>query len=307
MALKEAHSRRPILNLFFARRGSVLNNILTIAGFDPSSGAGVTADLAVFASFGLFGTSCITALTVQSTQGVRASYPVDAQILRESLDCLADDFPFAGIKIGMLATAGNAEVVSDFLERLRAGSRAPVILDPVLRSSSGAALLSGKGVATLRSRLLPLVDWVTPNQAELGVLLDRSVVSSEEVETAARSLQSLYPGLGVIATGGDQAAPNDFLLDPAGESVWLTGRRVESRATHGTGCAFSSALACGLATGQTGVEAAFEAKRFVEQAIASAPGLGHGKGPMNLHWPLKKLQDRLDSVKLPADMVRQES
>src|SRR5580698_8027237 len=133
--------------------------VLTIAGFDPSSGAGVTADLMVFAAHGLFGTSCITALTVQSTVGVRATQPVAGEVVRATLDCLQDDLPVAGIKIGMLATAENVAAVVDFLEGIR-GQGIPVVLDPVLRSSSGRELLDAAGVVLMRERLLPLVDWV---------------------------------------------------------------------------------------------------------------------------------------------------
>src|SRR5277367_5095314 len=132
--------------------------VLTIAGFDPSSGAGVTADLMVFAAHGLFGTSCITGLTVQSTMGVRTTEAVSAEIVHDTLDCLQSDLAVAGIKIGMLATAANVAMVADFLEMLRGENRrVPVVLDPVLRSSSGRELLDGEGMEVLRRRLLPLV------------------------------------------------------------------------------------------------------------------------------------------------------
>ena len=129
--------------------------VLTIAGYDPSSGAGATADLMVFAAHGLFGTSCITGLTVQSTMGVLASHPIDAKVVRETLNCLHADLPAAGIKIGMLGTAAVVATVADFLARLRVqGSRVPVVLDPVLRSSSGRELLDDEGMVLLRERLL---------------------------------------------------------------------------------------------------------------------------------------------------------
>src|SRR5277367_551787 len=148
-----------------------MQTVLTIAGFDPSSGAGVTADLMVFAAHGLFGVSCVTGLTVQSTVGVRAVVPVSVGVVHETLDCLQSDLPLAGIKIGMLATAANVAMVADFLEMLRDEKRrVPVVLDPVVRSSSGKELLDKEGVAVLRERLLPVVDWVTPNLEELGVL-----------------------------------------------------------------------------------------------------------------------------------------
>ena len=167
-----------------------MRTVLTIAGFDPSSGAGVTADLMVFAAHGMFGTSCVTSLTVQSTVGVAASYPVAAEVVRATLDCLWADLPAAGVKIGMLATAANVEVVAEFVGSLRGkGTRIPVVLDPVLRSSSGRELLDADGVRLVRERLLPLVDWVTPNVEELSVLTGLRVAGREDVPAAALALQ----------------------------------------------------------------------------------------------------------------------
>ena len=143
---------------------------LTIAGFDPSSGAGVTADLKVFSNHGFYGVAAITALTVQSTQGVRGVEPIPAHFLRETLECLADDLPIAGVKIGMLGSAEAAREVARFLTQ--AGiPRARVVLDPVLISSSGAALLEADGIDLLKTDLLGLAGWVTPNKDELGALL----------------------------------------------------------------------------------------------------------------------------------------
>jgi hydroxymethylpyrimidine/phosphomethylpyrimidine kinase len=190
-----------------------VRTVLTIAGFDPSSGAGVTADLMVFAAHGLFGISCITGLTVQSTIGVRATAPVSAEIVHDTLDCLQSDLPLAGIKIGMLATAANVVMVVEFLEMLRIeGRRVPVVLDPVLRSSSGRELLDADGVAVMRRRLLPLVDWVTPNMEELGVLTGHLVSRREEMADAAQVLQMMGSELNVVATGGHLDPPDDLVV-----------------------------------------------------------------------------------------------
>jgi hydroxymethylpyrimidine/phosphomethylpyrimidine kinase len=266
-----------------------LKTLLTIAGFDPSSGAGVTADLAVFASEGFFGTSCITALTVQSTVGVQSTHAADAAIVAQTLDCLWQDLPTSGIKIGMLATAQNVTAVADFVQRVRHEHGAvPVVLDPVLRSSSGRELLSEEGIDTLRERLLPLVEWVTPNLAELALLAGTPVRTAEEMEAAARKLQERLPALGVVVTGGHLdpygSSSDDLVLRAGAEAAWLRGSRVASRSTHGTGCAFSSALVCGLARGLAGVAAAQGAKEFVAGAIRHAEPLGRGNGPMNLRW-----------------------
>lgn len=242
--------------------------LLTIAGFDPSSGAGVTADLAVFAAHGLYGVSAITGLTVQSTTGVRRTEPVASVLLSDTLACLAEDIDLAGIKIGMLTTAANVAVVADFLESL---PKLPVVLDPVLRSSSGAALLDPEGIVVLRERLLPRVSWATPNRAESMVL------------------GNLPAGIDAVITGGDDDAAD--LVIAGGKETWLRGERIENRATHGTGCAFSSALLCGLVVGLDGVEAARRAKQYVAEAIRQAPAIGRGRGPMALGWPLRRLAD----------------
>lgn len=267
---------------------SKMRTVLTIAGFDPSSGAGVTADLMVFAAHGLFGTSCITSLTVQSTVGVQAAHPIRPETVRATLDCLHGDLPAAGIKIGMLATEETVAAVADFLEVLRdKGQRLPVVLDPVLRSSSGRELLDEAGVTTLRQRLLPLVDWVTPNVEELGVLTGRHVSQRDDLPAAARVLQGERGGLNVLATGGHLASPDDFLLTAEGGTWWLPGERIDSTSTHGTGCSLSSALLSGLVLGKNAYEAAVGAKIYVAEAIRTAPGLGQGHGPLNHLWPLR--------------------
>jgi hydroxymethylpyrimidine/phosphomethylpyrimidine kinase len=263
-----------------------MKTVLTIAGFDPSSGAGVTADLMVFAAHGLFGTSCITSLTVQSTVGVVAAYPVAAEVVRATLDCLWADLPAAGVKIGMLATAANVEAVAEFVRSVR--GRVSVVLDPVLRSSSGRELLDAEGVRLMRERLLPVVDWVTPNLDELGVLTGRQVAGREDVAAAAQALQELGDGLNVLATGGHLAVPDDLVLTRGGAMHWLAGERVETSSTHGTGCALSSALLCRLVAGDEAVEAAEAAKRYVSEAMRLAVPLGKGHGPVRHLWPLLK-------------------
>jgi hydroxymethylpyrimidine/phosphomethylpyrimidine kinase len=258
--------------------------ILTIAGFDPSSGAGVTADLAVIASHGYFGTAAITALTVQSTERVRAVHAVEPAVLAETLECLVADIEPDGVKIGMLASEGNAGVVLDFLRKL--GRKVPVVLDTVVRSSSGKRLLSCAGYQTLQEELLPLVDWITPNLAELGMLSGVEVSTPANMEEGVDALRGRFPALGLVATGGHLEVPDDLLCGADGIKVWLRGERVESRSTHGTGCAFSTAMLCGLVDGRGGVEAARQAKAFVTEGIRRAPGVGKGRGPLELRWPL---------------------
>jgi hydroxymethylpyrimidine/phosphomethylpyrimidine kinase len=268
-----------------------MQTVLTIAGFDPSSGAGVTADLMVFAAHGLFGVSCITALTVQSTTGVAATHPVADDVVRATLDCLRADLPVAGIKIGMLSTASNVGAVADFLIELRGlqtqGQRVPVVLDPVLRSSSGRELIDADGVRLLRERLLPLVDWVTPNLEELGVLTDRSVICRDDVAAAAAALRRRGSNLNVLATGGHLNPPDDLVLSADGELRWLAGEQIVTRSTHGTGCALSSALLSRIVLGDEAIAASVAAKSYVAEALRRATPLGHGHGPINHLWPLR--------------------
>ncbi|HEX4156700.1 MAG TPA: bifunctional hydroxymethylpyrimidine kinase/phosphomethylpyrimidine kinase [Acidobacteriaceae bacterium] len=282
------------------RRPTVVLTGLTIAGFDPSSGAGVTADLQVFAAHGLFGVSAITSLTMQSTLGVAAVQAVDGAWIRRTLEHLTEDLPVAGIKIGMLGSEAAVRAVAEFLRNLRGRqgvalgmSAVPVVLDPVLRSSSGHELLSGPGVEALVAELLPLVGWATPNWAELAVLSGREVGNLGQAAEAAAELGRRYSGLGVVATGGDAAetvGPVDLLWTAEGGVREFRGAWVETRATHGTGCAFSSALLARLVLGDGPVEAVAAAKSYVAEAMRSAPGVGHGRGPLNLLWPLRRQQ-----------------
>jgi hydroxymethylpyrimidine/phosphomethylpyrimidine kinase len=218
---------------------------------------------------------------------VQTAHPIRPETVRATLDCLQADLPTAGIKIGMLATEETVAAVADFLDVLRSeGGRVPVVLDPVLRSSSGRELLDPAGVEVLRDRLLPLVDWVTPNLDELGILTGRRVVERDDLPEAARVLQGAYGGLNVFATGGHMTPPDDFLMTADGGMWWLPGVWIDSTSTHGTGCALSSALLCGLVLGKTPYEAAEGAKLYVAEAIRTAAALGQGRGPLNHLWPL---------------------
>jgi hydroxymethylpyrimidine/phosphomethylpyrimidine kinase len=257
--------------------------VLSIAGFDPSSGAGVTADLKVFAAHGLFGMSCITALTVQSTMGVRAIEPVSRATVVATLQMLDEDVAFAGIKIGMLATADISEAVADFLDTLPG---VPIVLDPVIRSSSGCELLDAAGIRVMREKLLRRVSWATPNLDELAILAGVKVDLRADVPGAAKRLQQIAQdggneGLNVLVTGGHLDRPDDYVLTSEGDAMWIPGQLVETKATHGTGCALSSALLCRIVAGDSGPSAASTAKEYVTTALRAAYPIGRGKGPMN--------------------------
>lgn len=258
---------------------------LTIAGFDPSSGAGITADLKVFAAHDIYGMACITALTVQSTLGVQRVEPVAAQTICETLSCLREDVRPSGVKVGMLATAEAVRETARFLATAGV-DRQRVVLDPVIRSSSGRELLSPAGVERLRSELLTHAGWITPNLDELAALTGVEVADKEAVPEAAAKLQTLAgkagnPELHILVTGGHLDRPDDFLLTPDGNTHWLQGERVETQSTHGTGCAFSSALLSGIIQGAAPQEAATNAKAYVTAALKASYRVGRGRGPMH--------------------------
>jgi hydroxymethylpyrimidine/phosphomethylpyrimidine kinase len=258
---------------------------LTIAGHDPSSGAGITADLQTFTAHGLFGISALTALTVQSTLGVESVHPVDSKILAEALECLGKDIPPGGVKIGMLGSHAAVSAVAAFIAQFE--TNLPVVLDPILRSSSGHTLLPQAALEALHAELLPRVLWITPNWTELAVLASLPISTPEQAVEAMTALGDRYPHLFIVATGGDQDQPTDLLRLPSGEIHRFPGEHVETTSTHGTGCAFSSALLSRLMLDDAPVEAVSAAKRFVTEGLRRAPKVGHGRGPLDLLWPLR--------------------
>jgi hydroxymethylpyrimidine/phosphomethylpyrimidine kinase len=254
--------------------------VWTIAGFDPSSGAGATADLKTISALGCYGAACITALTVQNTIGVRRVEAVAPELVGDTLQVLLEDLPPSAIKIGMLATEAVAAAIADFLSRLP-GSL--IVLDPILRSSSGAVLLDEGGERILKDKLLPLAAVITPNRAEAERLTGRA--GAEQEELAAELLR--LGAAAAVVTGGDAEAEiaADAFAYTLGSQLFvetLSAPRIVSSSTHGTGCAFSTAIACGLALGESLPAAVTSAKSFVRRAIQCAPGIGHGKGPMGL-------------------------
>lgn len=255
--------------------------LLSIAGYDPSSGAGVTADVKTAAAHGCYAITCITAVTVQTTQGVRKVQPLDPEMVSQTLFELAADIPIHAVRIGMLGSSAVAGEVATFLEPVRPSI---VVLDPVIRSSSGTRLLDERGEAVIRDRLLRLATVVTPNAEESAALTGTEVRSIEQARVAARKLQDVG-ARSVVITGGHLPENTDVLLwrDLEGvvHEVLIPGERINSEATHGTGCAFASALACNLANGEIMPDAVRNAKQYVRQAIQNAYPLGRGKGPMN--------------------------
>jgi hydroxymethylpyrimidine/phosphomethylpyrimidine kinase len=251
--------------------------VLSISGFDPSSGAGVTADIKTIAAHGCFGISCATALTVQNTSGVSRVVLMDPKVIRETLLSLASDMQIAAVRIGMLGSAAAADATADFLEKLKSSA---VVLDPILKSSSGADLLDKAGLEVLKKRLFPLAAVITPNLAEAQELSGFRVGSLPEMKAAAAALQRAG-ARNVVITGGHLPSGSDFVMLESGAEHEVAGRTIESRSTHGTGCAYATAMACNLANGMDVLNAARAAKEYVALAIEKAYPVGKGIGPIN--------------------------
>jgi len=254
--------------------------VLTIAGFDPSSGAGVTADIKTIAAHECYGVSCITAMTVQSTRGVRRVEPVDPSIVVETLQELISDVEVMAVHIGMLGTRDTVSAVADFLQRAQPPH---VVLDPILKSSSGTDLLDASGTKLLVERLLPLAEVVTPNLDEAAALTAIEVTSIEQMRSAAARLHSLGAA-NVVVTGGHLEKAIDLLSFTTNgriEEEVFKANRLKSSSTHGTGCAFATALACHLANGRGLPEAVLLSKAYVSAAIARAQAVGRGVGPLH--------------------------
>lgn len=258
--------------------------ILTIAGFDPSSGAGVTADIKTIAAHGCYGVACITAMTVQSTRGVRRVEAVDPAMLSESLEELAVDVDIAAVHVGMLGTGKVVKVVADFLAGRAGKDRlSSIVLDPILKSSSGADLLDSAGMKLMIERLLPLADVVTPNVDEAAALTGIPVKDMEGMKSAAAKLHEMGSAA-VVITGGHLDKAIDLLsfrTKRGIEQEIFKAERQRSNSTHGTGCAFSTAMACHLAMDRGLAEAALLAKTYVTAAISYGHPLGRGTGPVH--------------------------
>jgi len=273
---------------------------LTIAGSDPGGGAGIQADLKTFAAFGVYGVSAIAAVTVQNTLGVEAVAPLSADLVTSQIEAIAGDFSIDATKTGMLATAAIVEAVAAAIAEL---DLPLVVVDPVLVSTSGERLLDADGVQAMITELLPRARVVTPNVPEAEALSGRRISSAEDAREAARVICDMgvaaviitgghVPGSGVRVPGsgsGVKRAEDDVvdLLFDGHEFHEFRASRIDSLHTHGTGCTFASAVAAGLALGHNLADAARRAQQYVGGAIAHAPGLGHGCGPLDHFWEYK--------------------
>lgn len=259
--------------------------VLTIAGFDPSSGAGVTADVKTIAAHACYGVACITALTVQSTSGVRRVEPIDPALVSDTLEELEADLEIAAVHIGMLGSGKVVKAVADCLQD-RSGQkrRFPnIVLDPILRSSSGSELLDAAGVRLLKERLISLADVITPNVDEAAALTGLKVSNLDEMKAASAKLHEMGAS-NVVITGGHLERAVDLLSFQTRRGIEqevFKAERQRSNSTHGTGCAFATAMACHLALERGVAEATLLAKTYVSAAIANGQNVGRGVGPVH--------------------------
>ena len=251
---------------------------LTIAGSDSGGGAGIQADLKTFQQFGVFGTSVIVALTAQNTRGVRAVETVSEVMVAAQLEALAEDLPPAALKTGMLADSGHVRLVARTIREHQWG---PSVVDPVMVATSGDRLLTTEAEDVVRESLLPLAAVVTPNLVEAAILTGRAVYDVATMQRAGESLLRLGAGAALVK-GGHLASDEltDVLVTPSGVRHF-THPRLKTTSTHGTGCTLSAAITAGLALGRELERAVVDALEYVHRAIAAAPGLGSGHGPVN--------------------------
>jgi hydroxymethylpyrimidine/phosphomethylpyrimidine kinase len=251
--------------------------VLTIAGFDPCCGAGIGADLKTLSANNCYGVAAITAVTVQSTQGIKAVHVTPAPTLRAQLETLAEDLQIAAVKIGMLGNRANAAVVAEFLDK---GAFTRVVLDPVVQPSAGGPdLLDGSGVKFLGEELMKRASVVTPNIAEAALLSGMEIKDLAGMEAAARKLVE-RGARAVVVKGGHMDKPVDVLFDGT-EVLTLGGEHIRMEHTHGSGCTFASAIAAQLSSGRGLREAVMLAKAYVTKAIEHGFAIGKGPGPLD--------------------------
>lgn len=258
---------------------SKTGRVLVIAGSDSGGGAGIQADLKTVMALGGFATTALTALTAQNTRGVSAVLLVPAQFLRAQIDAVMADIGADAIKTGMLPDTGSIEAVADFIAGLPAAL--PFVLDPVMVATSGDRLQDEEALHALKTRLIPLATIITPNIPEAELLLGTRIADEADQRRAAGALLALGAGA-VLVKGGHLTGETvtDILATRTGIEA-MTGERIHSTSTHGTGCTLASAIAAGLAQGMPLADAVRRARAYVAQAIRAAPGLGGGHGPLN--------------------------
>lgn len=253
-----------------------MHTVLSIAGSDSSGGAGIQADLKTITCLGEYGMTAITALTAQNTLGVEGVEAVSVQMVKAQIDAVFQDIRPEAVKLGMIATPDIMEAICEKLKEYKAEN---IVVDPVMVATSGSSLMENRTVKTLKEKLIPLSDIITPNISETEVLSGVSIVTKEDMVKAAEKIAEYYQGA-ILVKGGHLTETADDLLYQNGECIWFSGKRFENANTHGTGCTLSSAIATFLAKGFSMEKSVRNAKDYVADAIAANLDLGHGRGPL---------------------------
>lgn len=254
-----------------------MKTALTIAGSDSSGGAGIQADIKTMSAHGIYAMSAVTALTAQNTTGVTAILDSTPEFMAAQLDAVFTDIVPDAVKIGMVS---SGELIRVIAEKLKQYGAQHIVVDPVMVATSGAKLLQDNAVDTLKQKLLPLAEILTPNIPEAEILASMEIHCAGDMEQAAEKIGRTY-GCAVLCKGGhDLNDANDFLWEESG-GTWFKGRRIDNPNTHGTGCTLSSAIASELAHGRTLHDAVEQAKAYISGALAAMLDLGKGRGPMN--------------------------
>lgn len=254
--------------------------VLSIAGSDPSAGAGIQADLKTFTALGCYGTTVITGLTAQNTNGLQAVLTVPDRFITQQLQSLFSDIPIRAVKIGMLGNADNVSAVAHYFKQIQL----PLVLDPVMVAKGGELLLAYDAIHALRSDLMPSATLVTPNIPEAECLIEGSIRTTEDMQAAARHLCELGARAVLLKGSHLQGEPaQDYLYEAATQqSRWYVAPRINTRNVHGTGCTFSTAITALLAKGLPLGKAIAQAKTYLSLAIQSGAdySLGSGQGPV---------------------------
>lgn len=260
----------------------MMNTVLTIAGTDPTGGAGAQADLKTFTAHKVYGMSIITALVAQNTLGVKDILNVTPHFLKEQFACVFEDIYPDAIKIGMVS---EVELIHTIVAELKHYQAKKIVVDPVMVSTSGSRLLQDNALDALKNELIPLSDIITPNIPEAEVLVGYAIKSKDDMIRAAKDIRQWYHG-DILIKGGHFEARADDLLYHDEEVNWLKCEHIDNPNTHGTGCTLSSAIASHLALGDDMLTSVIEAKKYITGALKADLDLGHGSGPLNHCWNL---------------------